>query len=223
MRKILIFICMAVLLASCSKPQKSDDFLYGSRLYNNFADYYLKGKARLAEHNFALAENQFLRMDAMCNLSRMYIGRYVLDEGGNEKNVLLKAKEYAKLSDCKHELAAADYLLGEKYDKESLPEPYKSISGADKEKLVSLSEDSEYPDYTKTRLLRRAAIDYIVSSPAKAEELANKALVIDRFKGWSLNILRDLTIIKTSRAKQGKDTEDIIKRIELIKAALNKK
>lgn len=223
MKKITIILCMLILTVSCSKPQKSPDFLFGSKLYNKYVDYYLKGEARLAENAFGNAESQFLRMDAMCNLSRIYIGRFVLDEGGAEQNILVKAEEYAKLGKCDAEISAIMYLSGEKYDKTFLPEPYKSQSDADSEKLVKLSENKDYPDYTKTRFLRKAAIDYIVGNPAKAEELAEKALVTDRFNGWSLNILRDLIIIKASYEKQNKDTEEIIKRIELIKSVLNKK
>lgn len=223
MKKITIILCAAFLLVSCSKPQQSPDFLYGSKLYEKFVNYYLKGEARLAEHAFAGAEAQFLQVDSMCNLSRLYIGRYVLDEGGNEQNILKKSAEYAKLGGCEAENAVILYLSGEKYDRTLLPEPYRSSAGADAGKLASLSEDKDFPDYTRTRLLRRAAIDYIVGNPEKSEELANSALVMDKFNGWSLNILRDLIIIKTSREKQSKENEDIIKRIELIKTVLNKK
>jgi len=223
MKKILIIICIASALTACSKPKKSSDFLFGSKLYNKYVEYYLKGQPRLAERAFANAENQFLKMDAMCNLSRIYIGRYVLDEGGREDSVLLKSSEYASLGDCKSELESIKYLSGEKYDKKLLPSPYSEIAEADSEKLVKLSDNKEFADYTKTRLLRAAAIGYLVSNPVKAEELAEKALVTDKFNGWSLNILRDLIIIKSAREKQKKKTEDIKKRIELVKAVLGKK
>ncbi|PLX69572.1 MAG: hypothetical protein C0603_01200 [Denitrovibrio sp.] len=224
MRKILILICVIALVMSCgSKPQKSPNFLFGSKLYSNFVNYYLKGEPRLAEMAFASAENQFLRMDAMCNLSRIYIGRFVLDEGGEEESGLSKARAYATLGECQSEIEAIKYLSDENYDKKLLPDPYAQIAGADKKTLVELTDDKKMANYTKTRLLRNVAIGYLVSNPTKSEELANKALVIDRFNGWSLNILRDLIIIKTSREKIGKNNEDINKRIKLIKASLNKK
>lgn len=220
---ITLIISLMVVFSCCSKPAKSPDFLYGSKLYNNFTNYYLKGEPELAEMAFAKAEYQFLKMDAMCNLSRIYIGRYVLDEDNSEYNVLAKAKEYGKLGDCSSELEAIRYLSGEKYDKTLLPAPYNILAGADNEKLVSISEDKETSDYTKTRLLRKVAIDYLVTDPEKSFELAGKALVIDKFNGWSLNILRDLIIVKIALEKQGKETEEIIKRIDLIKVSLGKK
>lgn len=192
-------------------------------MYSKYVDYYLKGEARLAEMAFASAENQFLKMDAMCNLARIYIGRYVLDEGGEEKSILDKAVSYAKIGECLPESEAVKYLSDEKYDIKLLPEPYSQMADADNDKLIKLAEDKKLADYTKTRILRKVAIGYIVSNTSKAEELAGKALVIDKFNGWSLNILRDLIIIKTSREKQGKDNQDINTRIELIKAALSKK
>lgn len=226
MRNFLLvtFLTSLMLLTNaCSKPAKSPDFLFGSKLYNKFTDYYLKGEPRLAEMAFANSENQFLKMDAMCNLSRIYIGRYVLDEEGDEKNILVKASEYAELGDCVSELESIKYLSGEKYDKKLLPEPYADIAGADVEKLVSISEKKETPDHTGTRLLRKAANDYLVTDPAKAQELAEQALVTDRFNGWALNILRDLIIIDAALEKQNKENKEIKKRIELIKASLGKK
>lgn len=220
---VTLITSLMVMVSGCSKPPKSPDFLFGSKLYNKFVDYYLKGEPRLAEMAFAQSENQFLKMDAMCNLSRIYIGRYVLDEEGDEENILIKAGEYGKLGDCSSELEAIKYLSGEKYDKTLLPKPYEEISGADSEKLVSISEDKEMSGFTRTRLLRTAAEGYLLSDPAKAAELAERALTIDRFNGWSLNILRDLIIVKSSLEKQNKEIVEVNKRIELIKAALDKK
>ncbi|ADD68453.1 hypothetical protein Dacet_1689 [Denitrovibrio acetiphilus DSM 12809] len=224
MKKITVMILFAVLLGACaSKPAQSPDFIYGNKLYNNFVNYYLSGKARLAERAFHDAEEQFLRMDAMCNLSRIYIGRYVLDEAGEDLAALEKASEFASLGACTAEGETIKFLLGKSYEKSLLPEPYYYTAEADTEKIVSLSGDSDFPDYTRTRLMRRAAIDYIVTDPAKSEKLSEAAIVIDRFNGWSLNILRDLIIIKLAKEKMGQNTEDIKKRIELVKIVLPKK
>jgi len=224
MRKLITLTIILFALFGCgSKEVQSPDFLYGSKLYNNFVNYYLKGKAKLADQAFLEAENQFLKMDAMCNLSRIYIGRFVLEEGGKDLAALDRAGEYASLGSCKKEKEAVKYLLGKEYDKELLPEPYSQIDGADNKKLVTLSDNKEFPDFTKTRLLRTAAIGYIVSDAEQAQTLAERALVLDRFHGWSLNILRDLTIIKTAMRKQGKEIEDIEKRIELVKTVVGKK
>jgi len=223
MKKIIILVCITAALFSCSKPKQSKDFLYGSKLYNNFVNYYLKGEPRLAEMAFESAEMQFQKMDAMCNLSRIYIGRYVLDEANKETAVLERASRYAELGGCLPETEAIKYLSGEKYDKDILPEPYKSIGKGESETLIELAEKKDTADYTKTRLLRRAAIDYLISDPAKSEELGERALVTDRFNGWTLNILRDLIVIKSAREKQGKEINDIAARIKLIKNTLDKK
>lgn len=223
MKKLTVFLAAALFISACGAKVKSPDFLFGSKLYSQFTDYYLKGEARLAEHAFAGSEAQFLKMDAMCNLSRIYIGRYVLDEPGTEPSLLLRAAEFAELGACAEEAESVKYLSGETYDKKLLPEPYSLEAGADAEKLVSLSGDEDLPDYTRTRLMRTAAIAYIVNSPEQAEELAERAIVLDRFNGWSLNILRDLIIIKNARLEQNKETDEIVKRIELLKAVLNKK
>lgn len=224
MRKLIVLMVILFALFSCSsKEAQSPDFLYGSKLYSNFVNYYLKGKPVLAESAFRKSEYQFLSMDAQCNLSRIYIGRYVLDEGGEDEAALKRADEYAVLGSCQSEKETVKYLSGVKYDKALLPAPYNDIAEADTEKLVKLSENDDFPDYTKTRLLRKAAIAYIMTDAAEAEKLAERALVLDRFNGWSLNILRDLIIIKTAADKQGKDLKDIEKRIGLVKAVLNKK
>ncbi|MGD9808455.1 MAG: hypothetical protein AB7E76_12225 [Deferribacterales bacterium] len=224
MRKTAVVFIISLMIFSCSsKEAQSPDFLYGSKVYANFVDYYLKGKPILAQAAFNKAEYQFLSMDAMCNLSRIYIGRFVLEEGGEDQTALEKANNYASLGSCQNEIEAVKYLSGVNYDKKLLPEPYSEIAGADGEKLINLSDNKELPDYTRTRLLRNAAIGYIMSDAPLAEELAERALVIDRFNGWSLNILRDLTIIKAAAEKQEKDTLDIEKRIGLVKAVLNKK
>lgn len=224
MRKLLILFTIVITISGCgAKEAQSPDFLYGSKLYNNFVQFYLKGKTRLADMAFANSENQFLKMDAMCNLSRIYIGRLVLEEEGMDDAVLSRAIEYAKIGKCESESVVISFLQGEEYDKKVLLEPYSLIAGAKADELVNVAGDDKLPGYTRTRLLRKAALQYISSDPSKAEITAEAALVIDRFHGWSLNILRDLTIIKVAREKSGKDFKDINKRIELVKTVLSKK
>jgi len=224
MRNLLIVTAISLLMLSCSgKPKSSPDFLYGSRYYNVYMENYLKGEPKVAESYFYKAEAQFRRVDSLCNLSRLYLGRYVLEEGQEDAAVLEMAKKYAALGQCQEEAESVLYLSGQAHDRDKLPEPFRTISGATPEKLASAAESSKFDDVTKTRLLRKAAIGYIMDSPALSEELAEKALAIDKYHGWSLNLLRDLIIIKNARIRQGKNAEDIITRIELVKSVMVKK
>ncbi len=62
MRRIIILLCITALVVSCgSKPKKSPDFLFGSKLYSKYVDYYLKGEARLARWLSLLRRISFLR------------------------------------------------------------------------------------------------------------------------------------------------------------------
>jgi hypothetical protein len=224
MRKLILISTVSFLLFSCgSKPVSSPDFLYGSRFFNVYMENYLKGEPKVAESYFYKAEAQFRKVDSLCNLSRIYIGRYVLEEGDGDKAVLETAKKYADLGTCEEEQQSVLYLSGQTYDKSKLPEPFDSTAGADRERIAGIATDSKFDDITKTRLLRKAAIDYIIDSPEKAEQLAEKALDIDKYHGWSLNLLRDLIIIKNARIKQGKNADDIATRIELIRSVMVKK
>ncbi|MCD8553022.1 hypothetical protein [Seleniivibrio sp.] len=224
MKNLIIILTAAVLLYSCaSKPQSSPDFLYGSRFFNVYMENYLKGEPKVAESYFYKAEAQFRKVDSLCNLSRIYLGRYVLEEGEEDPAVLELAKKYADLGACEEEQQSVLYLTGQKYDGNKLPEPFRTIEGTDREKLAYIATDSKFDDVTKTRLLRKAAIDYIIDNPKRSEELAEKALELDKYHGWSLNLLRDLIIIKNARIKQGKNADDIATRIELIKSVMVKK
>ncbi|WP_303850325.1 hypothetical protein [Seleniivibrio woodruffii] len=223
MRNLIIILTLSALIYSCAgKPESSPDFLYGSRFFNVYMENYLKGEPKVAESYFYKAEAQFRKVDSLCNLSRIYIGRYVLEEGDGDPAVLETAKKYADLAACTEEQQSVLFLSGQKYDKDKLPEPFRSIQGADREKIADLADRSEFDDITKTRLLRNAAIGYIIDSPVRSEELAEQALAIDKYHGWSLNLLRDLIIIKNARIKQGKNTDDIATRIELIKSVMVK-
>jgi len=222
-RNFIIILTLSALLYSCaSKPESSPDFLYGSRFFNVYMENYLKGEPKVAESYFYKAEAQFRKVDSLCNLSRIYLGRYVLEEGDGDPAILETAKKYADLGACEEEQQSALFLGGQTFDKDKLPEPFKSIQGADREKIADMADNSKFDDVTKTRLLRNAAIGYIIDSPERSEELAEQALVIDKYHGWSLNLLRDLIIIKNARMKQGKNTDDIATRIELIKSVMIK-
>lgn len=222
--KKLILISAALLLISCgAKPKSTQEFMYGSRLYNQFQENYLKGEAKLADYNFYKSEEQFMKVDSLCNLSRIYIGRYVIDETGSDSASMELAKRYAEVGGCQEELAAVGYLTGNKYDKSLLPEPYKTINGLDTEELLYAAKYDKFDDITKTRLLRKAAIDYIMLKPELSEQIAMQAAEIDKARGWTVNILRDLIITKIARKKQNKDIRHIETRIELLKSQLIKK
>jgi len=224
MIRYILLIAISLVIAGCgSKPKQSQDFVFGSQLYGKFTNYYLKGEARLAEHSFRAAESQFLKIDGLCNLSRIYIGRFVLDEGQGEVGVLERASEYARLGKCENEREIILYLMGKDYEKRFLPEPYRSVAGAGREYVEFLAGSNRFPDVTRSRLYRRASVAYLKSRPSYARGLAEKALEIDKFYGWSVNILRDLIIIRSSLVKEEKDTADIDKRIKLIRLALDKK
>ena len=224
MKKLAILITAALLAVSCaSKEKSSEDFLYGSRLYNQFMEYYLKGDAKLADYNFYKAEEQFLKVDGMCNLSRLYLGRYIIQETEDDSASLEVAKKYADAGKCEEENNLIAYFSGKQYNKGLLPEPYKTISKLSGEKLYDAAFDDDFDDITRTRLLRKVSIGYIMQNPSLAEDIAQEALDIDKQRGWSLNIMRDLIVIKSARDKQNKDSADIDTRIRLIKTQLIKK
>jgi hypothetical protein len=222
MMKYILMTVICLMLASCGGEKKSADFLYGSRLYEKFVGYYLRGEARLAERAFANAETQFMKTDSVCNISRMYIGRYVLDEGGEDLSILDRAMVFAELEKCLPEIESIRYLSGEKYDKNILPEPYRMEAGLDAKGLAELAGDKKLADYTRSRLYRKASVSLLKDSPDESAEYAGLALEIDKFNGWSLNILRDLMIIKFCLQRQGLETKEINKRIELLKTVLDK-
>lgn len=224
MKKLIILIASAAVIASCaSKPQSSEEFLYGSKLYNEFQEYYLKGEPELADAAFLKAEAQFQKVDSVCNLSRIYIGRYTLDEAANNTQALDTARRYAEIGSCTEEQQVLNFIEQKPFDKDKLPEPYATINGLSTEAIISKAENDKFDDITSTRLLRNVAIGYIISNPAQAEEIMQKALTVDKYHGWTLNILRDLIIIKSAMEKQNKDTDDIEARIKLVKLHMIKK
>lgn len=224
MKKMIMLLSLIVLLSGCGAKQKSSqDFLHGSRLYHQFQESYLSGDPKLADYNFYKAEAQFQRVDGICNLSRIYIGRYVIQETENDIPALEMAKKYAETAGCAEELNAVNFFMKKDFKAELLPEPYKSINGLSGEKLIKAAESDKFDDITKTRLLRKAAIDYIMTNPALSEDVAGNALAVDKLHGWSLNILRDLIIMKNACEKQNKDCRNIETRIELVRTQVIKK
>ena len=224
MKKAIIVIIITIMSVSCTKVKQSEDFLHGDRLYFKFVDHYLSGEPRLAEFNFYKGISVFRRMDSVCNISRFYIARYVLDEEGPEFSLIENAEDFARLGKCSAESEVARYLAGRDYDIKKLAEPYNLIAIFLKEhddgKLISYAENEKTQRYSASRIYRFLAKHYLISNPDKAFGLAKKAHEIDKFNGWTLNLYRDLKLMISARKNSGGEYEHLNTRKDILEKTL---
>lgn len=228
MTKFTITVLVTLLtIFGCSSVKQSPDFSYGSGLYSKYIDTTLKGNNELAELNFYKAVDVFQRMDDFCNISRLYISRYVLEPEHNI-DFLAKSKEMGILQNCEEELNVVSYLLGESFNEKTLAEPYSIIHKAEAKNnpklLVEYAKDEKNNnDESRSRMYRLAASKYIKSDPENAEILIKEAQIIDGFNGWTVNLISDIELLISVYSELKKDTTNLLKRKALLEKKLVKK
>lgn len=215
------------IIFGCSSKKYSPEYLYGENLYNNYINLYLKGNIELAELNFYKSINVFVKLDDMCNISRMYISRYLVEENYDDFDYLIKAKQYAMLKDCNQENNLINFLTHSDYDASMLEDIYTAHSNFLKTGEVSdleqILENRSINDSAKSRFYRILANNYISSDTLKAEKYIDLAYAIDTHNGWTLNILRDLEVKLKICENMNNECGSLRKRILLIKNILDKK
>jgi len=226
--RYLLLTALTLFLISCGGggAKQSPDFLYGSKLYDNYTNFYLKGNILLADKNFLKAVDTFQKMDSACNLSRLYIGRYVLNEENREEKLLEAAMKFASFEKCEAETHITEHLMRRKVPEGNLEEPYKSIAKMNRTNnegdVLSYINDKDTTEVSKSRLYRLLAKRNINGNLKKAEEYVNLAHDIDRFNGWTLNLYRDIKILITIYEKTGRPTDGLIKRENMLSIKLHK-
>ncbi len=224
---LIVLITGLFLVLGCSSKKYSSGYLYGEKLYDSYIDLYLKGNRELAELNFYKSVSVFAERDDMCNISRLYISRYLLAEDYGEKTYLIKAEKYAVLKNCETEKNLINFLFHSDYNVDILNDLYVAYSHFLKTGEVSDLEkalaNKKLNDSAKSRFYRILANNYIKSDIKRAGEYIDLAYEIDTFNGWTLNILRDLKLKLKICENTKYKCESIKKRILFIKNKLNKK
>jgi hypothetical protein len=227
MKKLIIIILCLFTAVACGGKKLSGEFLYASNLYSTSTDYYLKGEQLLADISFYKSVDAFQRMDDLCNISRLYIGRYVLSEDNASAEDLVTANRYASLDSCEEEKTVIAFLSGNEYDADLLEEPYSLLAKTYEDnktgRLVSYAGGEKTPKETASRLYRFSAAKMASSEPEEACELLKTARELDSLQGWTLNIYRDLNLMLSVCKDNSIDKEQISKRSELLRQILIKK
>ncbi len=226
MKKLAILTALLITAAACGQKQKSSsEYIYAASLHKNYSSYYYKGQQKVADITFYKALDAFQRMDSVCNISRMYITKYVLAENDAHSEDLAKASAYAGLGGCDDEKSVTRFLSGDNItETDSLEEPFSLIAefreSGKYSSLLSYAEDKDTRSDSAVRLYRLIASEITDSEPEKAYELAEKARVIDSTYGWTLGLSRDLDIMIKAYGKLGRDASALIERKRLIDAKL---
>lgn len=213
---------LLVFVVGCSSPKYSDNFLYGERLFINFIDSYLKGQD-VAETFFIKSVDTFQRSDDFCNLSRIYLTKFLLNEEYEDNKTFNQGRLYAESDNCTREKNIYAFYRGENYDINFLDEYYKSyLKMLSKNDIQSMLEkENNFPDYFHSRILRSYVRNMKVDDET-AKKILEKAKEIDRFNGWTLNLLRDYILLEKFNASQEKISQIKLK-IELLSRKLSKK
>jgi hypothetical protein len=224
MKKLLIFVVIAIFLSSCSSKKVSQSYTLGEDRFLKHIDTYLQGLP-VSEVYFLKSVDAFQKRDDFCNLSRLYITKYLLNEEEIDEKSINIAYFYAKNGNCFSEQNLINYHLQKEYDEDKLPTYYKTyIKVVENNNYASLNKKlSKSPDYFLSRILRKTATEILEKDPKLAVSLVEDAHKIDAFNGWTLNLYRDLLILKKGYEMQGMDTETIDVRIENLKVKLHKK
>ncbi|UOD34159.1 hypothetical protein DSN97_08335 [Deferribacteraceae bacterium V6Fe1] len=207
MKKLGVVLIIIFAVFGCTSKKISPVYLEGESLFEKYIDNYLKGK-QVSEVYFNKAVNVFQRADDFCNLSRLYLSRFVLNEENIDTKSLESAEFFADTGKCRDEKNIINYLTDKEYILEKLPEHYRKYIKHKKSKKYDGLEDilSAAPEYFTSRILRKTARE---SEGRKALILVDEAYQIDRFNGWTLNIYRDLKIKREIMLKMGSDISDI--------------
>lgn len=213
---------LLVFVVGCSSPKNSDNFLYGERLFINFIDSYLKGQD-VAETFFIKSVDTFQRSDDFCSLSRIYLTKFLLNEEYEDNKTFNQGKFYAESDNCMREKNIYAFYRGENYDINFLDEYYKSyLKMLSKNDIQSMLEkENNFPDYFHSRILRSYVRNMKVDDKT-AKKILEKAKEIDRFNGWTLNLLRDYILLEQFNVSQEKISQIKLK-IELLSRKLSKK
>ncbi|GAB1534568.1 hypothetical protein ADMFC3_01990 [Geovibrio sp. ADMFC3] len=228
MKRITLLILFCLAAAACGdKPKSSAEYIYASSLHKNYSSYYYKGDSKMADITFYKALDAFQRMDSVCNISRLYITKYVLAEQEASSDELAKASAYSELAECVDEKLIISFLAGDSIkNTDDLEKPFSLIAEFMKtgkySDLLSYADGGNTNPDSKVRLYRLIAANLTDSEPEKSCELAEKARVIDSTYGWTLGISRDLAIMIEAYGKLGRDTSVLIERKRLIDAKLAK-
>jgi hypothetical protein len=192
--------------------------------HNKYIDLSLKGEKASAESLFDKTVVSLIKLDKICDLSRVYITRYIIDLPKKNFKTLNIANEYALSDNCKSEENIINFLLGKDFDLQSLEMPFyayaKYSSNKDINILISASQKENIPDYTKSRLLKYASKEILNKDIKQAQKLIKQSKDIDTFNGWTYSIYQDLLIMREICLKTTTDCKSIDKRIELIKKVL---
>ncbi len=208
-------------MVACSSSKKTSIPLSSAHLkYNKYIELKLKGESRLASAYFDKVAVSYIKLDRMCDLSRLYISKYIFNLPEKDSKVISIAYNYAKSGKCNNEENILNYLAGKDYDIDKLEIPFKIYASYKKNNNIEILFDGidndELTDYAKTRLIRYTVKQIIDKDIDKADELIKQAKEIDSFNGWTALIYKDLLLMKQICSKSKTDCVYLDKRIELI-------
>jgi len=217
-KRLGVALIIIFLVFGCSSKRVSPVYKEGENLFKKYIDNYLKGK-QVYEVYFDKTVNIFQRVDDFCNLSRVYLSRFLLNEEITDVTSLEKAKFFADTCNCSDEENIIDYLTGKKYNFNKLPEYYqKYIKYKNSKKINNMGDVlKDAPEYFTSRVLRETAIGL---NGNDALILIDEAYKIDTFNGWTLNIYRDLKIKRDILKNIKGDTSNIDMRINSLENIL---
>lgn len=218
---------MSSTFISCTqKPIVSQQFKSTTSHYHKYIDLTLKGKTAAASILFDKTMVKLIEQDDMCNLSRLYTSKYILNLPKKNKTTLAKAGEFAKLDSCPNEQNIFNFLSGNSYQKETLEQPYKTYamykSNNDIKPLISLAEKGSLSPFAKSRLYRFISKQIMKTDINKAEKYLLEAKRIDSYNGWVAAVQKDLVLYLNICSAQQKDCTHIEKRIQLTNSILHK-
>jgi len=205
MKQTFMILIITVFLFSCSSKKISPVYQEGESLYEKYIDNYLKGN-RVSSVYFDKAVNIFQRNDDFCNLSRIYVSRFLLNEEYKDTKALEDARFFAENGRCSEEDNFLNFVEGKEYEITKLPEYYQKYLKIIKQNNYNNIKEkfAEFPEYFVSRVLRNEAALLMNETGLM---LIDEAYQIDRFNGWTLNIYRDLLIKIKIMNKLGKNTD----------------
>ncbi|BAI80936.1 conserved hypothetical protein [Deferribacter desulfuricans SSM1] len=223
------FILLIAFLLGCGAKTAPPDYLrVGENYFKSYVKTYLSGNKKLAEKYFDRALMQFQKSDDICNISRLYLKRFFVEEeiNPNASSYIQSANYYATIGKCNQiEEVIEFYNLNKKIDLNRVNDDFykhyiQFLEKGKYEGIVKIIDN--YPDYVKSKVYRQIAEELKDKDKALSQKFIEKAYQLDKFNSYSLYLLLDLKLKYYFCKKYKKGYSNLEKRLNMLEKMIKK-
>lgn len=225
-KRVFILVAVVLFAAGCAGKARPKDMELGITLADRAMNYTLQGQQKMALFTYNRAVAKFRDMGRFCDMSRVAITHFTLDNFTNEDS-LEDARAFAILGECGEEMNVVAFLADKPFVMRKLPEPYRAFAEYKKTGnilyLKSLASSANTSDKIKSLVYRRIAEALLEENPKEAIKYVKEAQVIDEKLAWTRNLIDDEKIMLEALKKLELPTGIVEERIKIFEQAIKEK